>query len=127
MTLNDLTILAVAALLGVTGQGVRVIVGMKKLSDIASQQNTKVKDLIEPSSLLISLLIGLIAGVLAGVMDISFANDSQLSKSLLFSFLGAGYAGADFIEGFMHKAVPDLNTMNTTNVDPPFGGSDQPS
>jgi hypothetical protein len=47
----------------------------------------------------------MIAGVVAALPFISQAE--SITYQTLVALLGAGYAGADFIEGFMRKAVPD--------------------
>ncbi len=92
---------------GLIGQGARVIIGLKKVNDTASApgSNATVKDLIEPSRLLISLMIGAIAGALAAAttnIDLS----QKIPVSLLMGLAAAGYAGSDFIEGLMSRFKP---------------------
>ena len=87
------------------GQGIRVIVGLKKAAESAQAAGSTLKQDFNGARLLVSLLIGAIAGVLAALPFISQAE--TITYQTLVALLGAGYAGADFIEGFMRKAVPD--------------------
>lgn len=102
--LNILILLILGAILGSVGQGVRVIVGLKKMNDEALAEKKSPQELMQTQQLLISLFIafgiGAVAGVLAAVNNI---DTETISKSTIFAFLAAGYAGTDFIEGFMKK------------------------
>lgn len=97
-------VLGIGAVAGIIGQCVRVIVGMKKVNDTASATASSVADLIEPGRLIVSLIIGAIAGALASTMVL--ANLSKVTPQEFFALAAAGYAGADFIEGFMNRVVP---------------------
>jgi len=97
--------LGLGAILGATGQGIRVIVGLKKAAESAQATGSSLKQVFNGARLLVSLLIGAIAGVLAALPFISQAE--TITYQTLIALLGGGYAGADFIEGFMRKAVPD--------------------
>jgi hypothetical protein len=98
-----LTKLGAALLLGAVGQGARVIVGLKKTSDEAKAKNTSFAALFDASQLLVSLLLGAIAGVFAALM--MWDNMGSLdSRQILLALVVAGYAGADFIEGFIRSA-----------------------
>jgi hypothetical protein len=96
--------LGLGAILGATGQGIRVIVGLKKAAESAQAAGSSLKQNFNGARLLVSLLIGAIAGILAALPFISQAE--TITYQTLIALLGAGYAGADFIEGFMRKAVP---------------------
>jgi len=99
-----LVLIALGGLMGMLGQGIRVIVGLKKAQDLAHQQGKTLAEKFEPSTLLVSLLIGFIAGALAS-LALSKVNET-ISPQLLIGFMGAGYAGTDFIEGFIRKYLP---------------------
>jgi hypothetical protein len=90
-----------AAFLGVVGQLIRVVVGLKKQSDQGD-----LKDRFNAQKLLTSLgiaiAVGAIAGVLAGIQSATSTPDTKA----LLGFMGAGYSGTDFIEGLMRKALP---------------------
>jgi hypothetical protein len=103
--------LLLAALLGVVGQLVRVVVGLKKENDkagISSQAgatNQTFKDRFSSQELFTSLGIAVIVGAVAGILSALTSMDFQNPKTLL-ALMGAGYSGTDFIEGFMKKALP---------------------
>jgi hypothetical protein len=99
-----LQLLALGGFAGALGQGIRAIVGLKKLHDAASGANVKVADLVSGSQLLVSLAIGFIAGALAAASTIS--NLAAVTGQQIVALAAAGYAGADFIEGFMRRATP---------------------
>lgn len=97
-------LLGLGAMLGALGQAIRAIVGLKKVSDAVSNTTASVADVIEPSRMITSLVIGAIAGSLASVSLID--NIDAVASSQIFALLGAGYSGADFIEGFMSRVAP---------------------
>jgi len=102
--IQTLTFVALGALLGAAGQGVRAVIGIKKEIDDAKNANKTVKDWFDGKELVISFILGAIAGILAAVSQ--YASDVHLTKNLLFGLLAAGYAGADFIGGVMQKWLP---------------------
>ncbi|MBI5190747.1 MAG: hypothetical protein HZA22_08740 [Nitrospirae bacterium] len=112
MGISDLlTFLTLGAFLGALGQGARVIVGIKKMNDEAAATGLQSKDLFAANQLLLSLLIGAVAG---GIATFFYITDSQADitaklKELWFTLFAAGYAGADFIEGFMATKVSALS------------------
>ena len=107
MTATDwITGLLLGGLLGMLGQGIRIIVGLKKLNDEASVQGTSFGSKFEGSRLGLSLLIGFIAGGLAVIGFAESPGITNPSKELIVTLLGAGYAGTDFIEGFIQKYLP---------------------
>ena len=78
------------------GQGARVIVGLKKKYDNASE------NWFDAKLLATSLMIGGIAGACGAI----FLLDQELEKQTLLALVTIGYAGTDFIEGFMKKKLP---------------------
>jgi hypothetical protein len=90
-----LGILIAGIILGALGQGARTIVGFKKLNDATDAQSAAV----DGWRLLISFGIGGVAGALAAVNVLPLAE--TISKEQLLGIAAAGYAGADFIEGFI--------------------------
>src|SRR5437867_10590033 len=101
---ETLTFVALGALLGAAGQGVRAVIGIKKEIDDAKKANKSVKDWFDAKELTISFVLGAIAGILAAVSQ--YGSELQLTKNLLFGLLAAGYSGADFIGGVMQKWLP---------------------
>lgn len=87
------------------GQLIRVVIGLKKANDEATAENKTIKETFDTSRLVISILIGFVAGVLAMVSLTTFKDDflKTDTKKTIMALIAAGYAGTDFIEGFMKK------------------------
>jgi putative chitinase len=95
-------------LLGFSGQVIRVVVGMKKMYDKTRDTTTPSapeQKSFETQRLVISLIIGFVAGVLAA-LALNIKDVPNVTKEMASGIIAAGYAGADFIEGFMRKADP---------------------
>ena len=117
-----INLILLGGLLGAVGQGIRVVVGLKKLNDQALQKKKEFSSLFSPSTLVVSLLVGFIAGVL-GILSLPNVNLAKLdTNQVLLPLLGIGYAGADFIEGFVKK-----NTAQFGGGAPAGGASGQPT
>jgi hypothetical protein len=114
-----ITHLVAGGLLGMLGQGVRVVAGIKKANDEAAAQGKELKEVFQLNKLLVSLFIGFTAGALSllvaasGEPAIAAANAAAaapgpftLDRNALLAVIGAGYAGTDFIEAFMRKQLP---------------------
>lgn len=118
--------LTVGGLLGMTGQGVRAVAGLKKMSDDAQNKGVAPRDMFSTSWFFISLAIGFIAGVIAtltlGVSKlITFQSDNL---QLLLGIAAAGYTGADFVEAFSSRISTGLLPKSAP---PPVTVSDSPS
>lgn len=100
---NLFFMLLIAMLVGMAGQGVRVIVGLNKTEMERDYKRTMF-------SLFIALVIGGITGILTVINDPT----ATVSGSYLLALFAAGYAGTDFIEGFMRKN-PAKNSVPATN------------
>lgn len=102
--------LLLCGLLGMIGQGIRVIVGLKKLREesevkATAPQNAKtVYDReFDVKQLFLSLFIGFVAGCL-----VSFTRDDKnMDNDVQLAIIAAGYAGTDFIEGVLKKILPN--------------------
>ena len=106
--------LLLCGLLGVLGQGVRAIVGLKNAGALNS---TTPSEQVEFSLayLVLSLMIGFIAGILAGIalnLENIIAVDPSNWK-LMLGIAGSGYVGADFIENTMSVVIPGTRTAGT--------------
>lgn len=95
-----LGILLLGGLMGVIGQGVRTVVGLKKMFDQAETQERNQYDLFAASRLFVSLFIGFVAGSTAAIFTIGIGPGTTITTAILTGLAMAGYAGADFIEGF---------------------------
>ncbi len=131
MAAQDLIlVILIGGVLGAVGQGIRVIVGLKKLYDESLQKGTAFSENFDGSSLLFSLLIGFIAGVL-GMIGLENFESLKIGKEQILTLIGFGYAGADFIEGFIKKntaqfaAAPGRPAASGAPIDeaeqPPMG------
>lgn len=114
----------VGGMFGALGQGLRVVVGLKKLNDTALQQRRPFGEVFNPSTLVVSLVIGFIAGVL-GILT-SNVDLQAITRENVVLLIGIGYAGADFIEGFVRKELPGGPTAAapgpSNEPDPPAVG-----
>src|SRR5689334_2333534 len=95
-----LGILLLGGLMGVSGQGARTIVGLKKMFDQAETQEVGQYDLFAASRLFVSLFIGFVAGAGAAIFTIGIGPSTTITTAILTGLAMAGYAGADFVEGF---------------------------
>lgn len=102
--MNALTFIALGGLLGAAGQGIRVVVGIKKEIDEADKSKKTIRDWFDATEFLISFVLGAIVGILAAVS--AYEINIEPTKTLLLGIVGAGYSGADFIGGLMKKWLP---------------------
>src|SRR5277367_3026890 len=103
--------LLLCGLLGLLGQGVRAIVGLKNAGSLNSTTPTQQAE-FSLAYLVLSLMIGFIAGILAGIalnLETIIAVDPSNWK-LLLGIAGSGYVGADFIENTMSVVIPGTRT-----------------
>jgi predicted chitinase len=103
--------LLLCGLLGVLGQGVRAIVGLKNAGSLNSTTPTEQAE-FSLAYLVLSLMIGFIAGVIAGIA-LNLENIITVDPSnwkLLLGIAGSGYIGADFIENTMSLVIPGTKT-----------------
>lgn len=103
-------------LLGTVGQGVRAIIGLKKAREEAAQDGRTSAETLEPGRLLLSLAIGFVAGVL-GLLTLDLGDGTRIAMQQVVTLIAIGYAGTDFIEGFMQRTVPDLEARATRAAD----------
>lgn len=107
-------------LLGMVGQGLRVVVGIKKMHDSAAQQGKTFSDLYDPGKIQLSLLIGFLAGFLAILVTGQDPAGFTPTRQWMLTIMGAGYAGTDFIEGLIKKYLPaDADSASGQAPQPP--------
>lgn len=94
-----ISVVVVGALMGVLGQAICALLGLKKAGDAASLHGIFLER-IEFTRLTISLFIGAVAGMIAAI---AITPGSPMSREALLSLAAAGYAGADFVEGLMAR------------------------
>lgn len=109
-----LQILALGGIAGAMGQGTRVLVGIKKLQDAASTTpGSTAADKFQPGRLVVSLLIGFIAGGVAAMTILR--PDGAVTPQVILGIAAAGYAGTDFIEGFVRRIDGSAANGGATN------------
>jgi predicted chitinase len=112
--------LLLCGLLGLLGQGVRAIVGLKNAGSLNSTTSTEQAE-FSLAYLVLSLMIGFIAGILAGLalnLQTIITVDPGNWK-LLLGIAGSGYIGADFIENAMSIVVPGKRHDEPKRPEPP--------
>lgn len=131
MQINEvLSLVTFGAIGGMLGQGLRVVVGLKKAQEQAAANGLSFQDdVFDSRRLWSSLLIGAIAGGI-GVFTLTtlptFKDEAEAANKF-FALVGIGYAGTDFIEGFINRYLPlqdstagnAKETRNPPPADPP--------
>lgn len=104
-----LQLVAIGVIAGALGQGLRTIVGIKKASDeVAAEGSTLRAEGLDVSRLVLSVFIGATAGGV-GIFTITgfdVSAGTSISVEMFFGVVGIGYAGTDFIEGFVRTQPP---------------------
>jgi predicted chitinase len=102
-----LFVLIVCAIMGLLGQGIRAVVGLKAGGSF-SQASPNQQSEFNAAYLAFSLMIGMLAGILAGLV-IGPANFHPEDVKTLLAVATSGYAGADFIEGSYSIIFPSAS------------------
>lgn len=108
-----LSIILLGALLGITGQGVRIAIGLKKLND-SSESKEHYDSQFDSKKLIVTIIYGVIVGMVGGIFMAVDSLDKVWDKSTILAIIAAGYAGVDFIEGFINKKLPSLKDNKGT-------------
>jgi len=97
-------------LLGILGQGIRVVVGLKKLhtDNVTKKLNNNDTEGFNANRLLLSIFIGFIAGAIALLIKGNGCSAADKTECI-FTIMAAGYSGADFIEGVFNTYIKKLN------------------
>jgi hypothetical protein len=98
--------LILGGILGMVGQGLRVIVGLKKLYD-ALEGIDGMPTKFDSRRLWLSLFIGFVAGSFGMILKIDYESVSTMvmNREFMISIVAIGYMGVDFIEGVMKSYV----------------------
>lgn len=96
------TFVVLGTLLGLLGQILRIVVGIKKEIEQTAASGKTLKDSFDSIRLAISLMIGGLAGGLGAITLLG----TEVNRELLLTLVAIGYSGADFIEGFIRKNTP---------------------
>jgi len=95
-------------LLGMSGQMLRVVVGVKKAQEKAISEGREFKDAFDTKRLLVSILIGATAGVL-GVVSL-YWGEKEITREIALGLIAIGYSGTDFIEGLVRTKIQPRST-----------------
>ena len=99
-----LVYLALAALLGACGQLARTVAGLRKLHEKRAEGTPGGE--FDVKKLFVSIALGSVAGIFSAVAlwkpEIGLA---PIDREFLMAIIVSGYAGSDFIESFIEKAV----------------------
>jgi putative chitinase len=116
---NALLALMLSGLLGMVGQGVRAVAGLKKMGDDAQAKNVSPSALFSPGWFMVSLVIGFIAGIIAGLsLGVSKILKTPDDFQLLLGIAAAGYTGSDFVEAFASRIPKTMSSNNVVDVAP---------
>jgi soluble lytic murein transglycosylase-like protein len=113
-----LGVLMIGGVMGLVGQGARAAIGLKKMNDIASDQELGWSDVFVASRLIISLIIGFLAGVITAITIGVDVIAAAVTGDTLAKIAAAGYAGTDAIEAFTAKLAGSSggNAKNQTKL-----------
>jgi hypothetical protein len=119
-----LCFLLIGVILGIGGQIARSAVGIKKKMDAANETEDNSRWVwFSMQKLLVSLLLGAASGAFACIIMWG----EVIDKKFLIACIAAGYAGADFIEGFVQTYLSSAggNKGNQNGKDGQNGKGDQ--
>ncbi len=97
-----LQMIGLGGVAGALGQMVRALVGLKKVSDESAQLHQAESEMIQTGRLLATIALGFTAGSLAAISV--GVDPAHVSSTQFFGLVGAGYSGADFVEGFVKRS-----------------------
>lgn len=114
-----LSALILGGILGMVGQGMRVIVGLKKIYESLGADE-QFGNKMDWSRLSVSLVIGFIAGAFGMILKIDYETVSTMimTKDFMLSIIAIGYMGVDFIEGMMKNLAGKFNSMPVPTAAP---------
>ncbi len=125
MMIEYVSALILGGILGMIGQGLRVIVGLKKLYDALEMTTDGGPSKFDSRRLWLSLFIGFIAGSFGMILKIDYEAVSTMvmNKEFMISIVAIGYMGVDFIEGVMKNYLAKFER----NLDAPMPTKPQPT
>ena len=101
--------IVLGGILGIIGQGLRTVIGLKKLREEAGEKGQSFAEVFQPSTLIVSLFVGFIAGAVAILLldNVEVLLKEKLTRSsTIMGLIASGYAGTDFIEGALSRVLP---------------------
>lgn len=129
MTINDtINYIIAGGLLGALGQGIRVVVGLKKLNQDNNVKAIEAQPVEEfsVSRLLLSIFIGFVAGAIGMLIkNPDKESGDRLDNESIIAIIAIGYSGADFIEGVFNTYIKKTEPTSAPKSLPGQSG-DQP-
>lgn len=119
-----LQIILLAMILGIVGQLLRAVVGLSKASAKLASGDPSAG--FRSAELLVSLLISMAVGAVAGVLAAVSAGKWE-GGEMITAFIAAGYAGTDFIEGWMKRSGTGTTTPGGGGANVPPAGAVPPA
>lgn len=103
-TADNLQLILAGGVLGILGQGARVLIGLKKLREETGGSEEAYEKSFSANRIFLTLFIGFVTGGMAALA--MFTNIDQKNA---YTLIGIGYLGVDFIEGlFLRKIAPSI-------------------
>lgn len=87
---DTLIYILLGAILGGVGQGIRIIVGIKKQFDQIETKDKKWNEWLETKRLFLSILISLIVGSIAGALFAISLTPAKITQETLIGMITAG-------------------------------------
>lgn len=120
MSITDIIYTVIAGgLLGALGQGIRIAVGLKKLSDSNAQQvaSGNAPEKMDAGRLWVSIFIGFVAGAIGMIIKgTSLKTADGYQTEAIVTIIAIGYAGADFIEGFFQTYLSKVKAAAPVTI-----------
>lgn len=106
MVTNDaidwLLLLGFGGLTGLIGQAIRLVLGIHK--QLVAAPGASLALGADMPRIIVMLLIGGVAGALASIVIVG--DVTRIASEQALALIAAGYAGADFVEGIVARAIP---------------------
>lgn len=115
IALDYLPLITMGGILGLLGQSIRVLIGLRKTVQIAATKESTLSKEIDFRKLLVGLFIGLVMGCLS-LLLIQQVPDEPLIGNNIVAIIAIGYAGTDAVEG-LFKVYPPPKTRQEQNSD----------
>lgn len=117
-TEKAILIILLGGVLGVVGQGVRMMVGLKKLNESNENPERGATLEFDANRIWLSLFMGFVAGILSVIVK-GIDEKFVYTKEVAFAIIAAGYSGADFIEGVFNSYIKkDVTKKDEANPNP---------
>lgn len=107
LSIDDwIKLIVFGAVVGAFGQAIRSVAGIKKVNDAANSLGSSTTSMLDSGRYFRSLLLGAVAGFLAVISTVQSVD--AITMQTVLGVMAAGYAGADFVEAFARKHLPEM-------------------